>query len=103
MTLIKFFEGKSKNRRVNLYAVKQPDGTVFFHVKTKRLIDFKKREITSTDHLYSYETFRSIIEMGVALFSNSEFNEQCKKHIDEMKNDQMRVKTNNFLSDEKNS
>jgi len=94
MKCIYFFEGKSKNRRVNFYVVEDDNGFVFFHIKTKRLVDFANRKITSTDNIYSYETFRSIYEMMSELMTNDGFRNITQKYIDEMKNDIMNVRTN---------
>lgn len=94
MKCLYFFEGKSKNRRVNFYVIEDKDGLVFFHIKIKRLVDFASRQITSTDNIYSYATFRLIFEMMSQLMGNNGFKIHTKKYIDEMKDDTMKVKTN---------
>ena len=98
MKMIYFFEGKSKNRRVNLYLIQDPDGILFFHVVTKRLINKVKREITSTSNIYTYATFRSICEMMSQLLGIENFNTITKKYVDEMKADNMKVKTNIYVA-----
>ena len=92
--LLYFFEGRSENRRVALYVLKDADAIIFFNVRTKRLTDFKTRKIVSTDIIYSYYTFRSIYEMMSVLFSQQDFKDLTNKYLVEIKDDIMNVKTN---------
>jgi hypothetical protein len=46
----------SKNRRVSLFAFKLNDGDLVFCLKTKRLIDFKSKEIAKHEILLTKET-----------------------------------------------
>lgn len=80
--------------------VENDEGVIFIHVKTKRLTDFKNRTIISTDIIYSYATFRSIIEMGMELLENTEFSKLTEKYVKEMTADVMSVKTNVHVSHE---
>ena len=90
--LINFFEGKSKNRRVNLYTLKDQTGIVFFRIQTKRLNE--ERKIVGTDNIYSYQTFRSIFEMLKILFNDFEFSKISDRYMDEMEGDVMKINTN---------
>lgn len=48
---------KGKNFRVSIALMEDEKGERFFFVTTKRLIDFKTRNITKTELVYSVETF----------------------------------------------
>lgn len=102
MECIYFFEGKSKNRRVNLYVIKDETDEIAIHVKTKRLLDFASRKITQTDNIYSYETFRSIYEMMCGLMICKGFKDISQKCVDKMKDDIMNVRTNVNINQDEN-
>jgi len=48
---------KGKNFRVQVILMEDESGEKFFFVTTKRLVDFKTRNITKTEFIYSVETF----------------------------------------------
>ena len=48
---------KGKNYRVTIGLMEHENGDRFFFVTTKRLNDFKNRIITTTENVYSVETF----------------------------------------------
>lgn len=48
---------KGKNFRVEIGLMESENGEKFFFVKTKRLQDFNSRIITTTENVYSVETF----------------------------------------------
>jgi hypothetical protein len=48
---------KGNNFRVKVGLMKDKEGGHFFFVETRRLIDFKTRNITVTQNVYSVETF----------------------------------------------
>lgn len=62
MQPIKIFLAKKRNRRLEILFCKQDDDYVFL-VKTKRLVDFKKRKITTTNIAYGIETFVALQEL----------------------------------------
>ncbi len=55
--IIHLINSKGKNYRVNISLVEDEKQDKFFIVRTKRLKDFKSRAITTTDNIYSIETF----------------------------------------------
>ena len=59
---------KAKNRRIEIYLLPQKA----FLVRTKRLIDFKTRTITTTENVYSVETFYLLRDLFVYFLDNSE-------------------------------
>lgn len=61
---------KDKNRRVTISL--QDSGEVrFFVISTKRLVDFKKRQITETTNVYSIDTFMIMRDAMNELMGNS--------------------------------
>jgi len=62
---IKKYKAKSKNRRIEITLWEnESDGSLFFQVQTKRLIDFKLRQITSLDNVYTVETMVLLSELS---------------------------------------
>ena len=55
--LLRFVEAKGKNTRIFIYLQESKEGNKYFIVITRRLTDFKKREITTSSTKYSIETF----------------------------------------------
>ena len=53
---------KNKNKRLQVELLEDNYGKKFFSVRTKKLIDFKKRHIHRTELSCSVETFVGIIE-----------------------------------------
>lgn len=84
---------KSKNRRVQLFVFKSPDGVICYHIRTKRLVDFKTRYIIKTDNVYSYETFRIMLEVMNILFMNPEF-EKLVDNDEKMMSKDVVIQTN---------
>lgn len=56
-TAIQYIASKGKNYRVEIALMQEENGHKFFYVKTKRLIDFKTRNITQVENVFSVETF----------------------------------------------
>ena len=68
-----FFEAKARNRRVSIvYADRQGDPA--FLLRSKRLVDRKKRQITSTEAIFSPESFAIITQLIELLQMTSEYN-----------------------------
>lgn len=62
---IKKYKAKSKNRRIEITLWKNTsDGNMFFQVQTKRLVDFKLRQITTVDNIYTVETMVLLSELS---------------------------------------
>ena len=67
---------KGNNRRINIWLIEDDKGEHAFNITTKRLIDFKKRIITTTNNLYSVETFFAMTEL---MYSFLDSDEICNK------------------------
>ena len=63
MEIIRFMQGKSKNKRVDILLYQGDDGNHFYNIKTKTLVDFKTRNIIETNLAFSVETFQYLSEM----------------------------------------
>lgn len=65
--VIKSMKAKGKNVRIEVYLLKTDD---FFHfvVKTKRLNNFKNRQISRSEVSYSIETFMVLAEIMFTKF-----------------------------------
>ena len=84
MKPLKVIRTKFLNRRVEV-CIYDKDGEYLIRVHTKRLIDFKKREISSGDTFYSLETFIGIASVFSLLLKDDLFNELFyKKHDDKI-------------------
>jgi len=68
---IKKYKAKSKNRRIEITLWEnESDGSLFFQVQTKRLIDFKLRQITVVDNIYTVETMVLLSELSADFCDN---------------------------------
>ena len=82
MKPLKLIRTKFLNRRVEV-CIYDKDGEYSVRVYTKRLIDFKKREISSSDTLYSLETFIAIASINQMIMQDDFFNELFYKSHDD--------------------
>ena len=84
MKPLKLIRTKFLNRRVEI-CIYDKNGEYSVRVFTKRLIDFKKREISSSDTFYSLETFVAIASINQMILQDDFFNELFyKKHDDKI-------------------
>ena len=82
MKPLKLIRTKFLNRRVEI-CIYDKDGEYSIRVYTKRLIDFKKREISSSDVFYSLETFIAIASINQMILQDDFFNELFFKSHDD--------------------
>ena len=59
---------KAKNRRIEIFLLPEK----VFIVKTKRLIDFKTRNILRTENVYSVQTFATLRDLFDLFLNDSE-------------------------------
>ena len=80
---------KAKNRRIEIFLLPEK----VFIVKTKRLIDFKTRNILRTENVYSVQTFSLLRDLFAYFLDNSEVKNKIllKELSEKMK---VSVKTN---------
>ena len=84
MKPLKLIRTKFLNRRVEI-CIYDDDGEYLIRVYTKRLIDFNKRKISSSDVFYSMETFVAIASINQMILQDDLFNELFyKKHDDKI-------------------
>lgn len=84
MKPLKLIRTKFLNRRVEI-CIYDKNRDYLIRVYTKRLIDFKKREISSSDAFYSLETFVAIASINQMILQDDLFNELFyKKHNDKI-------------------
>lgn len=93
MQVFKFIEGRSKNRRINIWALEE-DGEVCFVVETKRLVDFKTREILHTRTQLSFYTFKLLQEFMFFMVNDPEFKKVTNRFNRQFEENQMHAKTN---------
>ena len=87
---------KSKNRRVNLFVV-ELGGSKGIIVETKRLVDFKTREIVKTGNSYSVETAIILAEvLGQLLKENKVNNKILKDELEDIKQNLTVYMTSSF-------
>ena len=84
MKTIKQNHCKGKNFRVLIELLSDENGHLFFELKTKRLIDFKSREIVHMSQGFRPETFIMIANVMFRMFDASLEN-VLKSHLEEMK------------------
>ena len=82
MKPLKLIRTKFLNRRVEV-CIYDKDGEYSVRVYTKRLIDFKKREISSSDTFYSLETFIAIASINQMILQDDLFKELFYKNHDD--------------------
>ena len=82
MKPLKLIRTKFLNRRVEI-CIYDKDGEYSVRVYTKRLIDFKKKEISSSDTFYSLETFIAIASINQMIMQDDFFNELFYKTHDD--------------------
>lgn len=82
MKPLKLIRTKFLNRRVEI-CIYDKNGEYSVRVFTKRLIDFKKREISSSDTFYSLETFVAIASINQMILQDDLFNELFYKSHDD--------------------
>jgi hypothetical protein len=67
---------KQKNRRVTVTVLKKSDeNQLIFEVITKRLHDFKTRDIVETSIIYSQETFELLYAIMASTLNSKEYEE----------------------------
>ena len=82
MKPLKLIRTKFLNRRVEI-CIYDKDGEYSVRVFTKRLVNFNKREISSSDTLYSLETFIAIASINQMIMQDDLFNELFYKTHDD--------------------
>lgn len=84
MKPLKVIRTKFLNRRVEV-CIYDKNGEYSVRVYTKRLIDFKTREIAKTDTFYTLETFVVVASFSQMVLQDDLFNELFyKKHDDKI-------------------
>jgi hypothetical protein len=71
-TLIKKIDVKGKNKRMFIFLFERPNNDHFIVMGSKTLIDFKTRQILTTENVYSVETFVVLKDVMSILLENSE-------------------------------
>lgn len=68
----KLYHAKSKNRRITVWFYVDSEGKKdpVFRIKTKRLVSFQKRAITTTDNMFSIETFEALYNIMDEVLTN---------------------------------
>lgn len=96
MKLHKFIEVKGHNRRIAVFwYVSEADSNEHaIVVQTKRLLDFKKRHITSTSNLYSIESFLILADCMDAMRNSPEFKKATNRIIGQMDKNRPQARTN---------
>ena len=82
MKSLKLIRTRFLNRRVEI-CIYDKDGEYSVRVFTKRLVNFNKREISSSDTLYSLETFIAIASINQMIMQDDFFNELFYKNHDD--------------------
>ena len=82
MKPLKLIRTKFLNRRVEI-CIYDKNGDYLIRVYAKRLIDFKEREISSSDTFYSLETFIGVAGVFSLLLKDDLFNELFYKTHDD--------------------
>lgn len=80
MQPIKILSAKRQNRRIQIIFCKQEDEYMFV-VETKRLIDFKKRKITSTKIAYGIESFVTLSEIFQITIEDADVAKRINKSL----------------------
>jgi len=84
MEIIDHLVAKGVNRRITILLFQDKENYKAFRVITKRLVDFKSRNIIETDNLYSIETFKVLSELSVWFFERPKI--KNKLLLNEIKN-----------------
>ena len=71
---------KKRNRRIEILFCKQGNDYVFL-VKTKRLVDVKKRKITTTNIAYGIETFVTLQELFGIIIEDADVAKRINKSL----------------------
>ena len=82
MKPLKLIRTKFLNRRVEI-CIYDKDGEYSVRVFTKRLVNFNKREILSSDTFYSLDTFIAIASINQMIMQDDFFNELFYKTHDD--------------------
>ena len=82
MKPLKLIRTKFLNRRVEV-CIYDKNGEYSVRVFTKRLVNFNKREISSSDTFYSLETFIAIASINQMIMQDDFFNELFYKNHDD--------------------
>ena len=82
MKPLKLIRTKFLNRRVEI-CIYDKNGEYSVRVFTKRLVNFNKREISSSDIFYSLETFIAIASISQMIMQDDFFNELFYKTHDD--------------------
>ena len=70
---LKYISLKGKNKRIQAgLFLDEKEGTHFFIVNTKTLVDFKNRNILTTSNIFSVETFAVLSEVFDKFMNDSE-------------------------------
>ena len=95
MNIIKQCFVKSYNKRIEILLFKEDDEFIFA-IATKRLVDFKTRNIRKTETFYSVESFIVIAEILKIEFLDDSLiiNKLLKKDINKFKGVNIEVKRN---------
>ena len=70
--VLHILKAKGKNKRIDIVLYDFEEKGKMFRVVTKTLVDFKKREILSTDNGYSIETFAVLKDLFECFLENAE-------------------------------
>ena len=75
MEAIKAYRVKALNRRIEIEILKKENNETLIGVCTKRLINFKTREIACYNNLYSMETFLLLRDIFNKMIKDNMFSE----------------------------
>ncbi len=72
--MINYVQAKQKNKRIYIFVMKKEDELdPVIIIKTKTLIDFKKRIVSTTANSYSSETFKLLTDLSVFVKESHEY------------------------------
>lgn len=84
MKILKQQYWKGRNVRVIIELAENENGTKFFGLRTKRLIDFKTRNITQVCEAFSIETFL-LIHNATVMMLDSDIDRFIKEELEPFK------------------
>lgn len=91
---MRFATLKQKNRRVTVLLAEDKDGNPGFYIETKRLLDFRTRNITTTRMGYSIETFEALFTVMNGIRNDSQYKRILNRMSKAIKADKGMLTTN---------
>ena len=92
--VIKFALLKKQNKRIRILILKYEDGTFGITIETKRLVDFKLRQILIADIVYGLESFVVIKGIFDMIMEEPEFLKMANKELGQIMKGKFKCNTN---------